>query len=216
MASSAKKPHRPAVLREPPAPLVAPPPAPEPVAEIVEAPPVEIVEAAPWIEPVAEVMPEPLAEALPEAPAVQAAIVAAVEAPIAPAIVEPATSVRALLETGVVEARARFALSKTAAEEAAAAVEASYGAAQTGVSLLNLKAMEAMQAGAEAHFDLMSSLAGARSLAELVTLQTEFARKQYEAAASRAKDLAELARKVADETAAPLKAHVAKTFKLAI
>ena len=80
----------------------------------------------------------------------------------------------------------------------------------------NVKAIEAMKAGADANFDFVASLASAKSMSEWVTLQSDFAAKRYEAAASQAKALAELARKVADETAAPLKAHVAKTFKIAV
>ena len=49
-----------------------------------------------------------------------------------------------------------------------------------------------------------------------MTLQSEFARKRFEGAATNAKAFAELARKVADETVAPLKAHVAKAFKVAV
>ena len=143
MATYAKKHPRPAVMRAPPQI-----PAPEPqvleaeAVEPVEAPVAEIVEApAPFVEPAPEPAP-PLAAALPEAPAVQAAIVAAVETP-KPVTAEMRDTLRTLAEKGVAETRARLALAKSAASETAAAVEASYGAAHSGVSAFNLKAMEA-------------------------------------------------------------------------
>ncbi len=125
-------------------------------------------------------------------------------------------NVRVMVEKGLVEARAKYAKAKSAAEETSHAVEASYGAAQKGVIAFNVKAIEAVKAGAAANFDLFASLAGAKTLSELVTLNTEFARKRFEDASARGKELAELARKVADEASAPIKAHVAKSFKVAV
>ena len=107
-------------------------------------------------------------------------------------------NVRALVEKSIVETRARYAQAKSVAEETSAAVEASYGAARDGVVAFNVKTIEAIKADADANFDLFKSLAAAKSVSELVTLQTEFARKRFEDATSRSKELAELARKVAD------------------
>ena len=139
----------------------------------------------------------------------------ALEAPMA-AAKDIGENVRALVEKGIVETRVRYAQAKTAAEETSAAVEASYGAARDGVVAFNVKTIEAIKADADANFELIKSLAAAKSVSELVTLQTEFARKRFEDATSRSKELAELARKVADEAVAPIKAHVAKTFKVAV
>jgi phasin len=139
----------------------------------------------------------------------------ALEAPMA-AAKDVGGNVRALVEKSILESRARFAQAKSVAEETSAAVEASYGAARDGVVAFNVKTIDAIKADAEANFDLFKSLAAAKSVSELVTLQTEFARKRFEEASSRSKELAELARKVADQAVAPIKAHVAKTFKVAV
>lgn len=139
----------------------------------------------------------------------------ALEAPMAVAK-DLGENVRTMVEKGIVETRARYAQAKAATEEASAAVEASYGAARNGAVAFNVKAIEAFKADADANFDLFKSLAAAKSMSEVVTLQTEFARKRFEEAASRSKELAELARKVADEAIEPIKAHVAKTFKVAV
>jgi phasin len=139
----------------------------------------------------------------------------AIEAPMAVAK-DVGENVRALVEKSIVETRARYAQAKSVAEEASAAVEASYGATRDGVVAFNVKTIEAIKADADANFELVKSLAAAKSVSELVTLQTEFARKRFEDATTRTKELAELARKVADEAVAPIKAHVAKTFKVAV
>lgn len=139
----------------------------------------------------------------------------AIEAPMA-AAKDLGVNVRSFVEKSLVDGRARYAHAKSVAEETSAAVEASYGATRDGVVAFNVKTIEAIKADADANFELIKSLAAAKSVAELVTLQTEFARKRFEEASLRGKELAELARKVADEAVAPIKAHVAKAFKVAV
>jgi phasin len=245
MASSPKKAHRPAVKHgQPPLatgvgedPTVPPasdvstsalqaaevlPPVDEPLepapAELMD-PPVDELEpaAVDLAPPVAEAAPPPAIAAEPE-PAVE---LTAAEA-AAPLVEATAAAngfgddLRALAEKSLTDSRAKFAEVKAAAEQASAAVEASYGAARDGFVAFNLKAIEALKAGANANFDHAASLASAKSVSELVSLQSEFARKQFEEASAQAKALAELARKVADESLAPIKAQVAKTFKIAV
>lgn len=210
MASSPKKAPRPAVKLEQPS-FEAVEPAPVAVEADVS---VAALQAAEESASVAEIVETP-AEAA--APVALPAPVVSVEAAEPPAPAKAlGENVRAFVEKRIVESRAKFAEAKTAAEEASAAVEASYGAAREGVVAFNVKAIEAWKAGAEANFDLIVSVASARSVSELVTLQSEFARKRFEAASSQAKELAELARKVADQTVAPIKAQLAKTFKTAV
>jgi len=160
-----------------------------------------------------EALHETVHEALQEALKVETA--PTIEAPVA-AAKDFGGNVRALVEKSIVESRGRYAQAKTVAEEASAAVEASYGAARDGVVAFNVKAIEAIKADAEANFELVKSLAAAKSVSELVTLQTEFARKRFENASARGKELTELARSVADQAVAPIKAHVAKTLKVAV
>jgi phasin len=193
MASAPKKPTRPAIMLE--QPTISP-------AEI-------------------EAFPTPVTEA-PEPVSLAVAAIETVEAPkevVEPpreAVKELGENVRAIVEKGLVDTRAKYAQAKTVAEETSAAIEASLGAARSGVVAFNVKALDAVKAGANAQFDFFKSLASAKSPSELVTLHAEFARSRFEEASARSKELAELARKVADETVAPIKAHVAKTFKVAV
>jgi phasin len=204
------------------APVVEAPVLEAPVAEFVAAPEaqfappaaeVEALVAPEIVETPAPVVPPPPVEDAAPAPAPAASM----EAVAATAdFKDYGDKARALIEKGLVESRAKFAQVKTVAEEASSTVEASYDAARDGVVAFNVRAIEALKAGANANFDLLASLASAKSISELVTLQSEFARKQFEETSAQAKALAELAGKVANDTVAPFKAHVARTFKTAV
>jgi phasin len=162
-------------------------------------------------------LPEPAPAPAPVTPpsVVTAEVAKAIETPLVP-LQEVQGKARALIEKSLIEGRASFAKAKSVANEATAAIEASYGAAKDGVVEFNVKAIEAIKASADANFELFKSLASAKSISEFVTLQTEFSRKQFEGAYAQAKDLAALARKVADDASAPIKAHVSKSFKVAV
>jgi phasin len=128
---------------------------------------------------------------------------------------EMTDKMRALVEKSLHETRARYAKTKSAVEEASSAMETSLGAAREGMSQLNVKAIEALKSDAEAHFDLMTSLVSVKSMSDMITLNTEFVRKRFEEATARAKTFSEMARKIADETASPIREQVAKTAKFA-
>jgi hypothetical protein len=246
MASSPKKGHRSALRHQPPplaTAVVEPPAAPEadvsalalqasealpPVTEPAETPPAEVLQppvaevdtsVVEIAEPAVAIVAEPPAPQLQESPAPVEAVApaAAAEAVKPPATVkELGNPMLALVEKGLVESRAKFAEAKIAAEESTAAVEASCDAARDGVVAFNVKAIENMKAGVDANFDLVLTLALAKTLSEMVTAHTEFARKRLEETSAQAKELGELARQIADQTIAPIKAHVAKTFKVAV
>ena len=131
-------------------------------------------------------------------------------------VAEMQENVRKAVEKTVADARDAYAKAKTAAEEATGAMETSLAAAKTGIVEINAKALDAMRANVEANFDLVHALIGAKSVSDYVALQAEFARKQIESLTSQAKELGALAQKVANESAAPIKDQVARTFKIAM
>lgn len=138
----------------------------------------------------------------------------------ATAVVEPAAemqeSVRTAVEKGVADTRAAFARAKATADEAANAFELSFAAAKEGVIAINAKALEALRANAESNFDFIKASVSAKSLSDLVALQGEFARKQFDAVTVQAKDIGALAQKSIVETLEPIKERFAKTFKIAV
>ncbi len=180
-------PRKPAAAKAAPAPAAA-----------VEAP-VSAPKAAPVAAPVAAA---PVAD-------VQAAAKEAVKA-VETKVAEVQENVRKATEQGVEQTRAAYAKLKTAADAATASLETSYSVATKGVSEFNAKAIDALQSNTLAAFDFVKALAGAKSVSEAITLQTEHARKQYEAVTAQAKELAEIAKKVATDSAEPIKAQLTK------
>ncbi len=138
----------------------------------------------------------------------------------ATAVVEPAAemqeSVRTVVEKGVADTRAAFASAKATADEAANAFELSFAAAKDGMFAINAKALEALRANAESNFDFIKASVSAKSLSDLVALQGDFARKQFDAVTVQAKDIGALAQKSIAETLEPIKERFAKTFKIAV
>jgi phasin len=146
---------------------------------------------------------------------VNAALPSEVKLAAAPAA-EVQQSFRTALEKGVVESRAAFAKAKSAADETASAFEVSFAAAKAGAFAINTKAFEAMRVHADASFDFLKSVFAAKSLPDLITLQTEFTRKHVETIAGQSKDFGALAQKAMADAVEPIKEQVARSFKLAV
>jgi phasin len=125
-------------------------------------------------------------------------------------------SFRTALEKGVVESRAAFAKAKSAADETANAFEVSFAAAKDGALAINAKALDAMRANADANFDFWKAMFSVKSLPDLITLQTEFARKQVETITSQTKDFGAMAQKAMADAVEPIKEQAARSFRLAV
>jgi phasin len=125
-------------------------------------------------------------------------------------------SFRSALEKGVAESRAAFAKAKTAADETASAFEVIFAAAKGGALAINAKAFEALRANADANFNFLKALFAAKSLSDVITLQTEFARKQVETMTSQTKDFGALTQKAMADAVEPIKEQVAKSLKITV
>jgi len=122
---------------------------------------------------------------------------------------------RELAEKGVAQAKENYEKMKSVAEEATDMLEETYATASKGCSGYSLKLIENARANTDAAFDLMTELATAKSLAQLVELSSGFMRKQFDAFTVQAKDLADEAQKVMAETAEPLKEGFTSAWKKA-
>ena len=78
---------------------------------------------------------------------------------------------------------------------------------------LSLKTISALRANAEAGFSHLEALIGAKSLSEVVELQTAFLRKRVEMTVEQAKDLQAVATKAAEEVSKPMKDVFEKAMK---
>jgi phasin len=195
------------------APFVEPAPVAEAVhvIEAVSAPFVE--EARASVAETAQVVETVSAAAAEVAAKPFAAVSKILEAPIA-SLTEAQGKVRELVETGLSETQSKYTKLKSAADEAAQAIETSYATVKNGAVQFNVKALEALTDSANANFDFFKSVFAVKSPSDYVTLQTEFARKQIEMMTAQTKAFGELAQKVAAETVQPIKAQVAKTFNI--
>ncbi|MBL8570371.1 MAG: phasin [Phreatobacter sp.] len=129
--------------------------------------------------------------------------------------VEVPAALRDAADKVVAQAKDGYAKLKTAAEEATGLVEDTYATASAGVKDFNLKALEASRTNVNASFDHVRDLMGAKTLAEVIELQSGFLRKQFETLQVQSKDLAAIAQKTATDTAEPVKAKIEKAFKSA-
>ena len=122
-------------------------------------------------------------------------------------------SMRALAEKGVSQARDSYAKFKDAAESQNSTIEAVFTSASKGASAYSAKLMEFMKANTTASLDFAQELLASKSPSEALELYTAHARKQFETYGAQAKELAELAQKIASETAEPIKANASKFYK---
>jgi phasin len=120
---------------------------------------------------------------------------------------------RAFAEKGVSQARDNYAKFKDAAESHNGTIEAVFAAFSGGAKQYSAKVMDMMKSATSANLDFAQGLIGVKSPSEAMELWTSHARKQFEALTAHTKELAELAQKVATETAEPIKASASKLVK---
>lgn len=133
--------------------------------------------------------------------------------PSMPSVEMPA-AFREFAEKSVATARDTYAKLKTAAEDATDMVEDTYETAREGAFTLGVKAVDAAKANADASFALVRDLFGAKTFAEMIELQTAFARQQFDTMSAQFKEFQDLAQKVATDTVKPVTSKVEKTFSV--
>jgi phasin len=121
--------------------------------------------------------------------------------------------VRAFAEKGVSQARDNYAKFKDVAESHNGTIEAVFSNASKGASEYSAKLMEIMKANTTASLDFAQALIGAKSPSEAMELWSSHAKAQFETFTANAKELAELAKKIAAETAEPIKTSASKLFQ---
>jgi phasin len=120
-------------------------------------------------------------------------------------------SVRALAETTVDQTREAYDRSTDAFEASVTTFERSFDAAGQGAAAFNRKFIDIAKRNLATGFDLAKSLAGAKSLADMVELQAAYWRKQIGTLTAQAEEVRELSTKVTADTAEALKAHMANS-----
>ena len=100
-------------------------------------------------------------------------------------------------------------------EEATASLGASLKAVSQGVTDLNVKTIEALQASADAQFAFVKALLATKSMSDAFTLQNEHLRQQFETLNAAAQDMSNLIQKVSTQSVEPIKLTLTKSLKLA-
>jgi phasin len=120
---------------------------------------------------------------------------------------------REMAEKSVSQARDAYGKLKTAAEETTGLVEETFENARDGAIAFSVKAIDAAKSNSNASFALVRDLFGAKTMSEVVELQSAFARKQFEAMTEQMKELQALGEKYVTTTTRPVTAKVEKTMK---
>ncbi len=121
-------------------------------------------------------------------------------------------TLRCATQEALVQTRAAYDKMKHAAEDVTDTIETSYVNVTRGIGELNQKALEGLKAQADASLEHFKALAAARSIPEALSLQTDYARRQFEVISTQMKEMTALAQKVAVEAAEPLKATFEKSL----
>ena len=118
--------------------------------------------------------------------------------------------VRALAEKSVAQTRQAYDRSLDAFDASLTRFERSFDAAGQGAAAFNRKIVDIARRNVDASFDLATSLAGAKNLAEIVKLQAAHWHKQFEALTAQAEEVRALSTKVTADAAEPIKAQMAR------
>lgn len=121
-------------------------------------------------------------------------------------------ALRDFAEKAVGQAKAHYEKLKVVAEEATDALEDTYETARAGLIEFNSKSIDATKANSDATLGHAKNLLGVKTFAEAIELQTAFVRQQYEAVSAQAKELQEMATRIASEAGKPAKDVFDKTI----
>ena len=124
-------------------------------------------------------------------------------------------SVRALAEKTVNQSREAYERGKEALEESIDALERSFDAVGQGATAFNRKLIDLAQRNLNSAFDLAKKLAGAKTLGEILELQSTFIRSQFDVFANQAGEIRALTTKIAADTTEPIKHQMTRTFDTA-
>jgi phasin len=120
---------------------------------------------------------------------------------------------RDLAEKSISQARDAYSKMKAAAEEATDLVEGTYETAREGAMAISVKALDAAKANSDASFEFAMKLFGAKTFAEVIELQTSFARQQFDTYGAQFKEIQDLTQKYVTEATKPVTAQVEKSFQ---
>jgi phasin len=121
--------------------------------------------------------------------------------------------VQVMAEDGVSKARQTYGKMNTVAKDGVKVMEEVMVAAHAGAKSIGEKVLRNTEENTEAAFEAAQALARAKTIPELVQLQTSFMQQQFAAAGAQSKELVELSAKVAQQTFETMNSAATKTFE---
>lgn len=121
--------------------------------------------------------------------------------------------VQALAEDGVTKAKEAYGKFNTVAKDGAKVIEDVMVTAHAGAKSIGEKVMKNTEANTEAVFEAASAIARAKTVPEVLRLQTSFIQQQFSAAGTQSKELFELSTKVAQQTFESINSAATKAFE---
>jgi len=118
--------------------------------------------------------------------------------------------VRALAAKSVAQTREVYDRSFDAFDASVTTFERSFDAAGQGATAFNRKIIGIARRNVDVSFDLATSLAGAKNLADSVARQAAFWRKQFGVLTAQAEEVRALSTKVTADAAEPIKSQMAR------
>lgn len=112
---------------------------------------------------------------------------------------------RVLAEKGVEQSKEAYARMKNGMESAQKTMETTLETARAAGSDVSLKSIAAMRANAEAGFSHFEALAAAKSLTDVIELQTSYLRKSFEMLVDQTRDMQSVSTKAAEQVAQPVR-----------
>lgn len=127
-------------------------------------------------------------------------------------------AIRDIAENTVAQSKEVFEKIKTSTEEATTILNDTADKTRDGLSQFNEKAIDVAKTNTEATFSHAKEVLAVKTFAEVIELQTAFAKTQFDAFQGQVKTFQDMTAKLTEETSAPYKAafqKTAETFKVA-
>ena len=121
-------------------------------------------------------------------------------------------AVRVFAEKNIAQSREIYERSKDALEAVLESWERTFDAAGQGAVALNRKVIDITQRNINSGFEFAKSLAGAKSLAEAMELQSTYWTKQLNTLRAQAEEVRDLSTRVTSDVVEPAKAQVKRSM----
>jgi phasin len=120
---------------------------------------------------------------------------------------------REFAEKSASQARDAYARLKTAGEEATDLAEKTFESARDGALAIGMKAIDTAKVNSDASFAFARDVFGAKTMADVIELQSAFARKQFAAMTAQMKEFQALGETYITTTTRPVSETVEKAMK---